>query len=326
MARPLRIEIEDGLYHVTVRGWERRRIVRGDRDREDWLRLFDKTAMRCGWEVFAWVLMTNHFHLYLRTPQPNLSAGMHDLNSGYASLFNRRHRRVGSLYQGRFKAILVEDESYSWELSRYVHLNPVRAKMVSDPEEYRWGSYTAYFDRRQAPDWLHWETVLAEHGTSQPSARRAYRKFVEAGMGLSNKSPLRSAHGGMFLGSDGWVKRMRRRLGQQSDDRNVPLRRRLALGIDVVKLCKTVANHFEVSADIFEGVRQRNNDARTAAIYLHRKLTNESVSRLAEYYGRVSTAAISKTVARAELRRSHDRKWDHALNQIERMVRKLNGS
>lgn len=108
MARPLRIEFEDGLYHVTVRGWERRQIVRCDRDREDWLRLVDKTVTRCGWRVFSWVLMSNHFHLYLRTPQPNLSAGMHDLNSGSASLFNRRHRRSGSLFQGRFKAILVE--------------------------------------------------------------------------------------------------------------------------------------------------------------------------------------------------------------------------
>ena len=103
MARPLRIEIEDGVYHVTTRGWERRRIVRSDRDREDWLELLDQVVTRCGWRVFAWVLMTNHFHLFVRTPEANLSAGMHDLNSGYASLFNRRYRRAGSLFQGRFK-------------------------------------------------------------------------------------------------------------------------------------------------------------------------------------------------------------------------------
>ena len=153
MARPLRIEVErrtlpcHGTWFGNGGG-----IVRSDRDREDWLRLLDKTATRCGWRVFAWVLMTNHFHLYLRTPQPNLSAGMHDLNSGFTpSLFNRRHRRVGSLFQGRFKAILVEDDSHSWELSRYVHLNPVRAKMVDRPEDYRWGSYPAFLDRRKSP-------------------------------------------------------------------------------------------------------------------------------------------------------------------------------
>jgi len=146
MARPLRIDVAEGLYHVTVRGWERRSIVRSDRDREDWLRLLETNATRCGWQVFAWVLMTNHFHIYLRTPQPNLSAGMHDLNSGYASLFNRRHRRVGGLYQGRFKAILVEDDSHSWELTRYLHLNPVRAKMVARPEDHAWGSFCKDID------------------------------------------------------------------------------------------------------------------------------------------------------------------------------------
>lgn len=291
MARPLRIEIENGLYHVTVRGWERRTIVRTDRDREDWLRLFDKTATRCNWRVFSWVLMTNHLHLYLRTPQPNLSVGMHDLNSGYASLFNRRHKRVGSLYQGRFKAILVEDDSYCWELSRYLHLNPVRAKMVVRPEDYQWGSYPAYLDRRKAPPWLDWETVVLEQGASLTSARRAYRRFVEAGMDQSLKSPLQSAYGGMFLGSEPWIERMRRQLASETNQ--------------------------------FTEVRKRSNDARAAAIYLHRKLTSESVRGIAARYGGVSVAAISKTVTRAEERRSDDRRWDRTLSKLESSVVKF---
>jgi REP element-mobilizing transposase RayT len=320
MSRPLRIEIEDGLYHVTVRGWERRSIVRDDRDRADWLRLLDKSARRCQWRVFSWVLMTNHFHLYLRTPQPNLSAGMHDLNSGYASLFNRRHRRCGSLCQGRYKGILVEDESHSWELSRYVHLNPVRAKMVARPEDYPWSSYPAFFDRRKAPDWLDWKTVLLEHGTSLSSSRRAYRRFVEAGMQDRIGSPLKSARGGMFLGSESWIDVMRRRLAKEPDDRNVPSRRRLARVPRPAELGAKVAEHFNVSQAVFADVRRRNNDARTAAIYLHRKLTGESVGRLAERYGGVSVAAISKTVARAEARRSEDRTWDRTLSKIEQSL------
>ena len=116
MARPLRIEMENGLYHVTARGWERRGIVESDRDREDWLRLLDRVATRSNWRVFSWVLMSNHFRLFLRTPEPNLSAGMHDLHSGYASLFNRRHRRVGSLFQGRFKAI---DQPMNYQAEKF---------------------------------------------------------------------------------------------------------------------------------------------------------------------------------------------------------------
>ena len=317
MARPLRIEVENGLYHVTVRGWERRSIVRSDRDREDWLRLLDKTATRCGWRVFAWVLMTNHFHLYLRTPQPNLSAGMHDLNSGYASLFNRRHRRVGSLFQGRFKAILVEDDSHSWELSRYVHLNPVRAKMVDRPEDYLWGSYPAFLDRRKSPEWLDWTTVVLEHGNSLSAARRAYRRFVEAGIDQSLKSPFKSAYGGMLLGSESWIEKMRSMLASEHDDPNVPARRRLAGGVDSSMILKAVAEHFQASPEVFTLIRKRNNDARSAAIYLNRKLTSESVGHLADRFGGVSIAAISRTVSRAEARRVDDRRWDRLLKQFE---------
>ena len=154
MSRPLRIEIENGIYHVTARGWERRVLVRDDRDRQEWFKLLDRVVVRCGWRFFAWALMDNHFHLFFQTPEANLSAGMHDLNSGYATWFNRRHRRVGSLFQGRFKAILVEDESYCWALSRYIHVNPVRAKMVERPEDYPWSSYQHYLRSRKAPGWL----------------------------------------------------------------------------------------------------------------------------------------------------------------------------
>ncbi len=245
---------------------------------------------------------------------------MHDLNSGYASLFNRRHRRVGALYQGRFKAILVEDDSHSWELSRYVHLNPVRANMVEHPGDYAWGSYPAYLDRRKAPAWLDWETVVLEHGGSPVSARRAYRTFVEAGIGQSIKSPLQSVYGGTFLGSEGWIEQMRRQLAGEVDDPNVPTRRRLAMRVDPAKLLKTIVDHFKVSASTLTDVRKRQNDARSAAIYLHRKLTNESVGSLAERYGGVSVAAISKTVARAELRRANDRPWDRTLTQLENAI------
>ena len=169
MSRPLRIEIENGIYHVTSRGWERRAIVRDDRDREEWFKLLDRVVIRFGWRFFAWVLMNNHFHLFFQTPEANLSAGMHDLNSGYATWFNRRHRRVGALYQGRFKAILVEDESYCWTLSRYIHLNAIRAKMVKRPEDYAWSSYRHYLKARQAPEWLDWRAVLAEIGKVVPA-------------------------------------------------------------------------------------------------------------------------------------------------------------
>jgi REP element-mobilizing transposase RayT len=126
MARPLRIDIENGLHHVTSRGWERRVMVRNDADCQHWLELLDRVAVRCGWRVFAWVLMTNHWHLYLRTP--NRISGAACMISGYASAFNRRHRRCGALYQGRFKAVLVE------ELGSEGWVEPWRQRLAEQPD------------------------------------------------------------------------------------------------------------------------------------------------------------------------------------------------
>jgi REP element-mobilizing transposase RayT len=323
MARPLRIDIEEGLYHVTSRGWERRVVARDDRDRQRWFDLLDRVATRCGWRVFAWVLLGNHFHLYLRTPQPNLSAGMHDLNSGYASGFNRRYRRCGALFQGRFKAILVEDESHALELTRYIHLNPVRARLVERPEDYGWSSYQDFLGVRKAPAYLDWESVLGELARDRSRARGAYRRFVEAGLSEPPKSPLDAAVGGMFLGSGEWVDRWRRRLSEEPVREGVPAQRQLAWRPSLEEVVAAVSKAFDVERSDLLAIRRRGNEARSAAIYLARLLTDEAVGAIGEYFGGVSTAAISKIVARAENRREEDRSWDR---RVEKLLQRLRTS
>lgn len=168
MPRSNRNNMANGLHHVTQRGLQRAKIVLNDDDRRHWWRLFDRVALRYQWRVFAVVLLDNHFHIYLRTPVPNLSEGMRDLNGGYSSAFNQRHEREGPLFQGRFKSILIENDSHSWEVSRYVHLNPYRAGIVEHPLQYRWSTYRFYLDGSHAPAWLDsrfWRN-------SQPQSRR----------------------------------------------------------------------------------------------------------------------------------------------------------
>ena len=325
MSRQLRIEIENGIYHVTARGWERRGIVRDDRDRETWSTLLDRIVVRFGWRFFAWVLMDNHFHLFLQTPEANLSAGMHDLNSGYATWFNRRHRRAGALFQGRFKAILVEDESYGWSLSRYIHLNPVRAKMVQHPEDHRWGSYQYYLQSRHAPDWLDWRSVLAEIGKSPRLARNEYRRFVEEGLHEKIKSPLKDVVGKVLLGSPEWVEKMRQVLGLSAADPNIPELRHLAWRPSQEQIESAVANEFGVDKSEMFAKRARHNEARAAALYLSRKLTGVPATQLAQRYGGVSQAAISKTVRRAENRREEERRWGQRLSRLEKLLRDVSG-
>ena len=154
MARPLRVEYEGAVYHVTSRGNAREDIFLDNRDRSRFLEMLGDVVARYGWICHAYCLMTNHYHLLIETPEANLSRGMHLLNGVYTQWFNRRHKRVGHLLQGRFKAILVEKESHLLELARYIVLNPVRAKMVRSVRDWPWDSYRATSDQSDVPEFL----------------------------------------------------------------------------------------------------------------------------------------------------------------------------
>lgn len=183
MARPLRIELAGGLYHVTSRGDRREDIYRSDEDRVEWLTLLGQVCARFHWRCHAWCQMGNHFHLVLETPKANLSPGMRQLNGVYTQQFNRRHAQVGHLFQGRFKAILVERETYLLQLARYVVLNPLRAGMVARPEDWPWSSYRAMAGTASTPEWLDTDWLLRQFGDDRAQARARYVAFVVEGIG-----------------------------------------------------------------------------------------------------------------------------------------------
>lgn len=203
MARPLRLEFPHAVYHVTSRGNARQKIVRSDHDRAGFLVILGQVIERYGWLCHAYCLMDNHYHLLLETPRPTLSAGMRQLNGVYTQTFNRHHRRVGHLFQGRFKAILVEKEAHLLELCRYVVLNPVRAGFVQHPHQWRWTSYRATIGRVEVPAYLTVDWVLGQFGRRLREARRAYEQFVREGIGC--ESPWGQLRGQMYLGSEHWV-------------------------------------------------------------------------------------------------------------------------
>jgi putative transposase len=211
MARPLRIEFADALYHVTSRGNERRSIFRTNRDRQTFLLFLGMAARRFRWSVTAWTLMTNHYHLVFQTLEPNLSRGMQWLNSAYANWYNRIHGRCGHLFQGRFKALLIEKEAYFAEVLRYVVLNPVRANMCERPEQYRWSSYRATAGLEIAPDWLDVDTVHNLFGPDHEPAQAAYREFVLAKIGCEDRLWERLTNQ-LYLGTEAWVETMREKV------------------------------------------------------------------------------------------------------------------
>jgi len=210
MARPIRLEFPGAIYHVTTRGNGGDDIFLDDQDRLQFLTALGEVVSRAGWIVHAYVLMDNHYHLLIETPKDNLSLGMRQLNGVYTQRFNIIHGSGGRVFQGRFKAILVERDGFLLELCRYLVLNPLRLKAVKNISRYRWSSYRATAGEIQAPAWLNTDWVLSHFGRSSSVARRKYAEFIAAGIKLP--SPLSKVKAQILLGSAAFVKKMKQRL------------------------------------------------------------------------------------------------------------------
>lgn len=207
MARPLRLEFAGALYHITARGDQREEIYLDDEDRTRFLTLLGEVCQRFNWTTHAYCLMTNHYHLVIETPDANLSAGMRQLNGVYTQRFNRRHRRVGHVFQGRYHAVIVQKDAYLLELIRYVVLNPVRAHMVLEAGQWPWSSYRAMIGKARPPGWLETDWLLAQFASARTEAVRLYTKFV--GEGLSSTSPWEALKHQTILGDDEFVAKFR---------------------------------------------------------------------------------------------------------------------
>jgi len=213
MARPLRIQYDGAVYHVTCRGNERREIFKDDSDRKRFLQTLLKSLASYTVKLYGYVLMSNHFHLLLETPTGNLGEFMRHFNITYTGYYNRRHNRSGHLYQGRYKSILVDKDTYLSVLSRYIHLNPVRIKsMERMPDEeklqyllqYQWSSLPGFLNRRKKEWYIDYGMVLAEYGGDTDKARRGYRKRIAAELaeGIEIKE---SILGQSILGGEAFV-------------------------------------------------------------------------------------------------------------------------
>ncbi len=206
MARPLRIEFVGVLYHITSRGDGREDIYLDDADRELFMAVLGEACELFNWSTHSWRLMTNHYHLLVETPDSNLSKGMRYLNGVYTQRFNRRHARVGHVFQGRFKSILAEKDAYLLELARYIVLNPVRAAMVENAEQWAWSSYRVMAGAAACPAWFDREWLLGCFGKTERKALKNYMQFVADG--VQHPSPWLSLKCQIYLGSDSFIRQV----------------------------------------------------------------------------------------------------------------------
>jgi len=306
MARPLRIEYPGAHYHVTSRGNERKDVFKSQKDREQFLSYLESAVSRYDAVIHAYCLMTNHYHLLLETPSGNLSKIMQHINGAYTSYFNVKRNRSGHLFQGRYKAIIIEADEYARELSRYIHLNPVRANIVAKPEEYQWSSYLDYIGSRKCPVWLQTSFILDCFCKGEERFEK-YRGFVEGLLGSKYESPFCGVVASTILGSESFVCDLsEKHIDGKQGDRELPAIRTLASKPSLQAI-------LEVVNAIFEDGR----GAKNATIYICHKYSGAGLKEIGEMFGTKESA-----VSQASRRFAHLLERDISLQKQIIKVRK----
>ena len=285
------------FYHVLNRGNEKRIIFRDDHDCEAFLRHLGKCSRRFGLSLYAYVLMGNHYHLIVRTSQPNLSEAMHWLQMSYTIWHNVHHERSGHLFQGRFKAFLVQGESYLHRLILYVHRNPLRAGLAKRLRDYPWSSYPSLAYGRRTPVWFHPELTYRELGVDAVTLRQAIAGYDEQSDALWTE-----LYGGLVLGSRSAVAEVQRRLGL-AQDQETPQWRQVQSAVDLRGRIADYARRLQMTAqeqeDLCRPVRRRSRPRRDVLIYLLWSEGRYGLREIAREF-HVSRAAVSIAKDRAE--------------------------
>jgi REP element-mobilizing transposase RayT len=295
MARAWRIEFEGALYHVFSRGNEGRGIVADDVDRRRALETFGDVAERFEMDIFAYVLMTNHYHLLLRTRQANLSRAMQWFGTAYTRRFNNRHGRGGHLFQGRFKSILVENDAYLLQLSLYIHRNPLRAGLTERLADYPWSSYRAYAYGRRGPDWLCTDLILSQLHGKDP--HKVYREKAK-GYAEEEERLWEDLRHGILLGGQEFVEKIRCGYLTAAVNGELPQQRAVAKSAGVEHWVRQAAEVFGWEAETFAPGRRKRGERkleRDLVIYRLWNLglyTNEEIGRP---FG-MSSSAVSHCV------------------------------
>lgn len=302
MARPLRLEFPGAVWHVMARGNDRQAVFPDDGDREAFLDVLSRVVRSTRWRLHAYVLMPNHYHLLVETPEPNLSSGMRQLNGIYTQRTNIRHGRTGHLLQGRFKGILVERESHLLELCRYVVLNPVRAGLAPSASDWPWSSFRATAGLAPAPHWLDTRWTLEQFASSRSSAGQAYRRFVADGT-RAGYSPWAAVEGQLFLGRAGFRARFQGQRTELAGESEIPKAQRTVTRPTLDAVLREVLGEYGLDPD---GLTHRGNAAaRKAFAWICRNETGLRLGEIAPALG-VTGWAVSRLESGGESLRLKD--------------------
>jgi putative transposase len=308
MSRALRIEYPGAYYHVTARGNERKAIFRAAENYEKFIGYLESATERYGAQIHCFCLMPNHYHLLLETPRGNLHTILHHLNTSYTNYFNAKARRAGHLLQGRYHAILVEKDRYALELSRYIHLNPVRARLVREPSGYGWSSYCVYVGIRKGWEWLEKGYILNQISSRERRAQRGYKKYVEEGMRQKMGDPLEKGVGLTVLGSERFMEWVRLRWIKKKDiRRDVPALRRLARWPDLSTILKETEKVFG----------RGTAETRRVGLYLSHRFSGVRLSEIGKFFGGIGPSAVTQNTRRLEVYLGEDRGLSKRVDRLK---------
>ena len=324
MARQLRIEFGGAVYHIMSRGNERAPLFKSDSDRVLFISTLKDSAELFRVEVMAYVLMDNHYHLLLRTPNANLSSFMRHFGLTYTVRFNKKYGRSGHLFQGRFKAILIEEDPYITVLNRYIHLNPVRTKGWEYKEaqekweylrRYPWSTLGGYIDTNKRTEWIQYNTVLGYFAN-----RKAYKEYMMEGIKTIGDNPFKEIHSQTILGSEGFVDKLKRYLKKGTKIREVPALRTLKKTLTIEEVMKEVGRYFNATREML--ISKSSKQKRQIAMEMTYRYTNKNQEEIGKIFG-VDYSTVSQNRNRLRVKLEKDIKLQKTFKETGEILDEL---
>lgn len=322
MPRSQRLEFEDAWYHVLDRGANHQQTFLDEADYKNFLSLLAECHKIWALETHAYCLIPNHYHLLVKTPRGNLSSAMRHLNGVYTQRFNKVHQRDGALFRGRYKAILVDADSYLLQVARYVHLNPVKAKLVQKPEDYNWSSYRFYLNPAKKPYFLHLNNLLDYFGKAS-DAPNGFQKFTVAGIDEETQAFYEHKKLSPIFGNKSFIEKIKNNFNSSpAGQPEIPQQKELLrYPPSIDEIIRMVSQAFEVSLEtLLVSKPKKANEARNIAIYLCRTLGGWPLGQITKTFGNGSVSAVGNVVYRIKESLEKDKELKKRIKDIEKSI------
>ncbi len=321
MSRPLRIEYPGAWYHVMNRGRRSESIYLNEEDYQTFVDLLIEASELWSVNVYAFSLMPNHYHILINTPLGNLSRFMRHVNGVYTQRFNKAHGYEGTLFKGRYKSMLIEFDSYFLQLVRYIHRNPIRAKLVTDLDKYRWTSHHAYINKSTEWEWIKTELLLSMLAENEAQQVSEYRDFIGISDDQNIVKVLESKKWPSLLGGENFVSSIKKKYFPEKKNKDIPESVNLAPDLEVIR--KIVSEYYKIApGNLYREKRRSYNEPRDIAIYMSRYLRNDSLMQISNDYLLGNESSVSSILNSINELIKSDPLIENKVAELKRLITK----